>query len=341
MIRHLRTCAALLPFTLIVACSEPERMHAFEGFAQGTTYHVSFRAAEPVDLPALRRAVDDELGRIDKAMSGYRQDSAIEQFNAARDLTPHTTGREIVTLVQQARSVSQASEGCYDLSIKPLFDLWGFGDDRFSPPSAGAIGQTLASTGMDKVESVGDDGLRKTRPDLQIDLSSIAQGYSVGRVARVLEQRGIRDYLVEIGGELQTRGGKPDGQPWRVAIERPVPGERKVEKVITIATADPLAVMTSGTYRHYFDADGKRYSHILDARTGRPVEHATVSVTVLYPEPAAADAWSTALLCLGREQGLKVANEQGIPALFIDQNGDRLTEAYSRALQSLGSVHIE
>jgi thiamine biosynthesis lipoprotein len=194
---------------------------------------------------------------------------------------------------------------------------------------------------MDKVEKVGDDALRKTLPAIQIDLSSIAQGYSVGRVARVLEQQDIQDYLVEIGGELQTRGRKPGAQPWRVAIERPLPGERTVEKIITIDTLDPLAVMTSGTYRHYFDADGKRYSHILDARTGRPVEHDTLSVTVLYPEPAAADAWSTALLCLGRDQGLKVADDQGVPALFIDQTGDQLTEVYSQPLLDLQTVHIE
>jgi thiamine biosynthesis lipoprotein len=341
MIKRLRNLVVVLSLALTAACSEPGRVQTFEGFAQGTTYHISFWAPKQVDLPALRQAVGDELARIDKAMSGYRQDSAIEQFNAVQDLVPHTTGGDIVALVKQARNVSQASEGCYDLTIKPLFDLWGFGDNRFSPPASSAISQTLAVTGMDKVEPVGDDALRKTLAGIQLDLSSIGQGYSVGRVAGVLEQQGIQNYLTEIGGELQTRGRKPDGQPWRVAIERPVPGERTIEKVITIDTAETMAVMTSGTYRHYFDADGKRYSHILDARTGRPVEHDTLSVTVLYPEPAAADAWSTALLCLGRDQGLKVANDQGIPALFIDQAGDQLTEVYSEALLDLQAVHIE
>lgn len=341
MIKRLRNVAAVVSLALTAACSEPERVQTFEGFAQGTSYHISFWTREQVDLSALRQAVSDELGRIDKAMSGYRPDSVIEQFNAARDLAPHTTGGDIVTLVKQARTVSHASDGCYDLTIKPLFDLWGFGDNRFSPPAPGAISRTLAVTGMDKVEPVGEDALRKTLPGLQLDLSSIAQGYSVGRVARVLEQQGIQDYLVEIGGELQTRGRKPDDQPWRVAIERPVPGERRVEKIITIDTEKPMAVMTSGTYRHYFDADGKRYGHILDTRTGRPVEHDTLSVTVLYPEPAAADAWSTALLCLGRDPGLKVADDLGIPALFIDQTGDQLTEVYSQALKDLPAVHIE
>ena len=341
MTRHLRTLVALLPIALTGACSEPEQVQTLEGFAQGTTYHVSFWAPTPVDLPALRQAVGDELGRIDEAMSGYRQDSAIQQFNADQDVAPHRLGRDIVMLVQQARTIAQASGGCYDLTVKPLFDLWGFNDDRFSPPASVAISTTLVDTGMDKVESVGDDTLRKTRPGVQVDLSSIAQGYSAGRVAEVLEQQGIRNYLVEIGGELQTRGRKPGGQAWRVAIERPLPGERTVEKIIAIDTENPLAVVTSGTYRHFFDADGKRYSHILDARTGRPVEHDTVSVTVLYPEPGAADAWATALLCLGREQGLKVADNQGVPALFIDQVGDRLTEASSQALLNLQGVQIE
>ncbi len=341
MIKRLRNTVAVLMLAVTAACSQPEQIQTFEGFAQGTVYHISFWTFKPVDLPALRQAVSEELAHIDQAMSGYRQDSAIEQFNAAQDLAPHMTGGDIATLVKQAQSVSLASDGCYDLTIKPLFDLWGFGGNQFTPPEPRVISQTLAVTGMDKVETVGDDALRKTVPGIQLDLSSIGQGYSVGQVAEVLEQQGIQNYLVEIGGELQTRGRKPGGQPWRVAIERPVPGERTVEKIITIDTVDPMTVMTSGTYRHYFDADGKRYSHILDARTGRPVEHATVSVTVLYPNPAAADAWSTALLCLGRDQGLKVADDQGIPALFIDQAGDQLTEVYSQALLDLQTVRIE
>jgi len=175
---------------------------------------------------------------------------------------------------------------------------------------------------------------------LKVDLSSIAQGYSVESISRVLEQKGIKNYLVEIGGELKTRGLKPNTQAWRIAVERPLPGEQVMQKIITMPKESPMAVMTSGTYRHYFDNQGQRYSHILDARTGRPVAHDLVSVTVIYENPVIADAWSTALLCLGQKDGMKAANAEKIPALFIRQQGKELIETKSDALNTLNSLTI-
>jgi len=191
------------------------------------------------------------------------------------------------------------------------------------------------------LEIVSADQLRKKNPQLRVDLGSIGQGYSVGRIAGLLEQQGISNYLVEIGGELQTRGEKPGGQPWRVALEKPLPGERTLQKVITISQTEPLSVMTSGTYRHYFDVNGKRYSHILDARTGRPVEHGTVSVTVFDANPTRADAWGTALLCLGRTEGIESANKAGIAALFIEQQGEAFNEFTSVPFQQLKTVEMK
>jgi thiamine biosynthesis lipoprotein len=171
-------------------------------------------------------------------------------------------------------------------------------------------------------------------------LSSIAQGYSVGKISNVLEQKGITNYLVEIGGELKTRGLKPDSQPWRIALERPLPGEQVMQKVITMPKDRPISVMTSGTYNHYFEYQGQRYSHILDARTGRPITHDLVSVTVIHEDPAIADAWDTALLCLGQKGGMKAANAANIPAFFIQQQGNELIESRSDALNALDSITI-
>ncbi len=221
-------------------------------------------------------------------------------------------------------------------------DLWGFNRDRFSRPSDQALRETLDSVGMDKLETVDATRLRKRTAALQVDLSSIAQGYSVSRLAALLERHGIRDYVAEIGGELSMRGHRPDGQPWRIAVEKPLSGQRSIEKVITAGHPAPLAVMTSGTYRHYFDVDGTRYSHILDARSGRPVTHRTVSVTVIYHDATQADAWSTALLCLGTPAGLPVADAQGIPALFIDQDQQGgLHERWSRPLADMKGIRIQ
>lgn len=275
-------------------------------------------------------------------MSSYRPDSTIERFNQQHTTDSQPVGAEIVSLVQQARTVSQATGGCYDPTIKPLFDLWGFSADSFTVPSHGAIKKALESVGMDKLVALEATHLKKTASNLQVDLSSIAQGYSVGQIAQVLETAGIQDYLVEIGGELIVKGSKPDGGAWRVAIEKPLPEQRTIEKIITVeASSAPLAVMTSGTYRHFYDYQGVRYSHILDARTGYPVTHHTVSATVLYPDATMADAWSTALLCLGKDTGIKVANNYSIPVLFIEQTNNDLVETSSLPLQQLQGIRIE
>ena len=140
---------------------------------------------------------------------------------------------------------------------------------------------------------------------------------------------------------MQTRGKKPDNSTWRVALEKPLSGERSMHKIITVDRAEPLAVTTSGTYRHFFDADGKRYSHILDAKTGEPIQHETVSVTVFDNDATTAEIWDTALLCLGREAGIEVANQAGIAALFIEQQGDTFNEFNSTALDALKTVIIK
>jgi FAD:protein FMN transferase len=320
---------------LMSGCDRTPTVQKLAGHAQGTTYHISFWQSRPIDAEALNQAIQAEFARIDQQLSNYRPDSVIEQFNANASTQVQAVGNEITQLVDLARIVGIASQGCYDLTVKPLFELWGFSQDSFTPPTDAAIKASLALVGLNQVETVNANQLRKTKPQVRVDLSSVGQGYSVGRISSILEQQGIKDYLVEVGGELQTRGRKPNGQPWRIALEKPLPGERTLHKVITIKRTEPLAVMTSGTYRHYFDKDGKRYSHILDARTGKPITHSTVSVSVLHQDPTQADAWSTALLCLGKTDGLAAANQTGIAALFIEQDNAAFNEFASDSLKSL------
>jgi len=324
---------------MLTGCSEPT-IQKLEGPAQGTTYHISYWAEAPVDDKAIKADIENEFAAIDKLLSNYRPDSTIETFNSVENTDSQEVGGEIVSLVKIARVVNQASQGCYDLTIKPLFDLWGFKGDALTIPNDSTILATLKQIGMEKLEIVDDTHLRKKQADLKVDLSSIAQGYSVERISKVLAQKGVTNYLVEIGGELKTNGYKPGLQPWRIAVERPLPEERTMHKVVTMPKDSPIAVMTSGTYRHYFDDHGQRYSHILDARSGRPVSHNLVSVTVLIGDPAVADAWSTALLCLGQKDGMQAANTAKIPALFIELQGSELTESQSDALSTLNTLTI-
>lgn len=338
-----RAAGLVLSLVLLAGCSKAPEPSKIQGAAQGTTYNLTFElpANSTTPINTIEKAVSDEFARIDKALSNYRDDSAIEQFNAQKTTEVLAADAELVALIEEARKVYTASNGCYDLTIKPLFDLWGFKKEVFSPPSDEALARTLNNVGMSKLETIDSTHLRKQLPELRVDISSIGQGYSVGRIVKVLEQFGVQNYLVEIGGELQTRGKKPNGEPWRIAIEKPLPNERKLHKIASFDSGVPMALMTSGTYRHFFDSNGKRYSHILDARTGKPVEHNTVSVTLFHENPTIADAWSTALLCLGSEAGLKAANANRLPVLFIDQQGDELVERESDALKNFTDVSLQ
>lgn len=350
----------LLLAMLLTACTKSPELTKIEGHAQGTTYHLAFDLPNKNDLATIEQSVIAELQRLDTSISNYRKDSTIELFNAEINTDPHEVNEEIVKLVEYARNVSKASNGCYDLTIKPLFDLWGFKKNVFTPPSDEALLQTLQLVGMDNLITVDATHLQKQLPNIRVDLSSIGQGYSVGRIADILERYGVENYMVEIGGELKTRGKKPDGSPWRIAIENPVTidnaankskvknsarDNRTATKIAVFNSGEAMSLMPSGTYHHYFDNNGKRYSHILDGRTGKPVEHNSVSVSVFIANPTLADAWSTALLCLGSEAGIRVANENNIAALFIDKITDKddseFIEKKTRALSELRGIALE
>lgn len=333
--------AVVFSAAALFSCAPADPIQKFSGPAQGSTYNISFWSEQQVDTAALKKQVEAELERIDLAMSNYRPDSVIEKFNQQQSTDAIEVGTELVQLIEQARFVSSQSQGCYDLTIKPLFELWGFKADQFNQPTAEQLGSTLALVGMEKILQRSPSMLAKQVPQLRVDVSSIAQGWTVGQLAKILEQAGVHNYLVEVGGELQVKGKKPQQQAWKVAIEKPLPGAQTLQKVITVQQSEAMAVMTSGTYRHYFDADGKRYSHVLDARIGAPVKHNTVSTTVLIENPTLGDAWSTAFLCMGSQDGKAVADRLGMKVLFIDQIGDELVEISSDALSNTKTVTLQ
>lgn len=313
---------ALLVVSLMAACQPSAPLQGFAGLAQGSSYQVSFHAREhDVDSSLLQREIEAELREIDRLMSNYRDDSVIERFNRDQGGAPVALGAEIVALLRQAQAVMLASAGCFDPGILPLRALWGFADDRLRVPDAAAISAARAASSLSLIEIVDDRHVRKQLPTVALDLSSIAQGYTARRMADILEQHGVVNYIAEIGGEMVLRGTRPDGSAWQVAIQHPVSSEQRVpwRRSMRSGSDDRLAIATSGSYRHFLSADGQRYSHIIDARIGAPVQHATVSVTVQHADAALADAWSTALLCLGREQGMEVAEDHAIGALFIEQ----------------------
>ena len=162
--------------------------------------------------------------------------------------------------------------------------------------------------------------LRKHNPEAHVDLSAIAKGFAVDEIARLLDERQIRSYLVEIGGELRAHGSKPDGSPWKIAIEQPLPGERSIQAVIALRDN---AIATSGDYRNYVEKDGKRYSHTINPRSGRPIDHGLASISIIAGSAMRADALATAIMVMGPEEGYRLALREGLAAQLIVRSEDR------------------
>ncbi|WP_323765249.1 FAD:protein FMN transferase [Marinovum sp.] len=303
----------------LMACKKGWSVLELTGLTMGTGYSiVAVDHSRNVDKAELQAAVDAALGRVNEQMSNWDAGSEISRFNASAEGESLTVSPELAQVMQAAQQVNTASDGRFDVTVGALIDLWGFGagQSRRDLPAEAEIAEAMACCGQST--SVGTDGtaLTKLNGGANVYLSSIGKGFGVDQVARALAGFGITDYMVEIGGDLYAAGRNPDGQPWQIGIETPQAFDRGISQVVGLSG---MGMATSGDYRNYFDHDGQRFSHIIDATTGRPVTHDTASVTVLTENAMLADAWATALLVLGRERGLEIAEREGIAALFIDR----------------------
>jgi len=331
-----RALLPLLASLLIAGCQEPQET-VLTGDTQGTSWHLKMAldgvSPRPGELEAeIRSQVQALFDRVDERLSTWREDSALSRFNRQETRDWQDVPPEMIHLTGIARRLHDLTGGCYDPTVQPLSELWGFAREEQRVPAPEEIREVLRHIGLDQLEIDAAQGrMRKRDPQLRLSLDSIAQGYTIGEMARILEARGIHNYLAEIGGEMKIRGRKANGKPWRVAVEKPRPLSREVLRILELTPEVGMAVMTSGTYRNYFEEGGKIYSHIIDPRTGMPVSHRTLSVTILHEDPTLADAWSTALLCLGEAQGMDLAEAEGLRVLFIQAEGDQLKETSSRA----------
>ncbi|MEE3327957.1 MAG: FAD:protein FMN transferase [Myxococcota bacterium] len=311
---------------------------SLNGTTMGTTWSVHV-ASEDMGASAMRSAaaaIQSSLDEVVASMSTWDPDSEISRLNASTRTDPQTISEPLLQVLKVAQAVSQASQGAFDVTVSPLVDAWGFGaaTPPASLPSEKHLEEIRRHTGHGLVILDGTRStLTKKDPRVEIDLSAIAKGYGVDRVAEKLESLGYFDYLVEVGGELRARGRRLDGKIWRVAIETPGDGLREIHRILELKDR---AMATSGDYRNFYERDGQRFSHTLDPRTGRPIEHRLASVSVLHPTATAADAWATALNVLGPKKGFEVAQEENIAAYFIsrtDSEGPfevRATPAFAR-----------
>lgn len=305
------------------------------GQTMGTTWSVKLVVPATHTTKALQRGIQQELDCVVAQMSTWDAGSDLSRFNASPTAGWHALPQACFSVIAAAMEVARLSAGAYDPTVGPLVNLWGFGPHprRDTPPRNDAITAARVHCGWARIEM--DHAHQRVRQPggVYIDLSAIAKGYGVDQIGRYLREIGCTSFLAEVGGELLGHGIKPDGQPWWVELEHPA-GDAATNAPIIVALHG-LAVATSGDYRRYFDAAGRRYAHTIDPRTGAPVAHRLASVTVLHRQCMLADAQSTALMVLGSVAGLPYATHHGIAARFIDRDGARYTESMSPAMTAM------
>lgn len=318
--------------------ADPDTLHSLNGTSMGTHWRVRVGNPQFLPLQTLRSAIEDVLASVVRHMSHWQADSTLAQFNRAPADTWHALPADLSTVLHAGLHWAQASGGAFDPTLGALVAAWGFGPHApldpadWRPASPHAIAQAQACSGWQGLHYHPERGWRQ-HGGLQLDLSGIAKGYAVDAVLLRLHALGLRNALVEIGGELRGSGQRPDGQPWRVAIA-PVPaavGPAPDAPPQAIALRD-CAIATSGSLYHRHQWQGRSYSHTLDPRTGAPIAHALASVTVLHAECLHADALATLLTVLGPEAGWEFAEQHGIAALLSSPTATRCSRAWEAAL---------
>ena len=298
----------------------------------GTSYHI--KAALPRDLKnsydEVALIIKSELDDIEAKMSTYRSDSELSLFNALPADSQYTLSQSTFDVLAEALYLSDISGGAFDVTVGPLVNLWGFGPGEKDDvvPDKADLAEALSRIGYTKLQlDLSTRRLNKVS-NVFVDLSSIAKGYAVDRVIESLSKRGVVSALVEVGGEIRSRGVKPDGSDWRIAIETPLAGERSIQRIISVTD---IAMATSGDYRNYFEVDGRRFSHTIDPNTGYPIDHSLASVTVLAKSCMRADGLATALMVLGPTKGLAFAESYNLSAFFIIKTPAGFEEVASQA----------
>lgn len=273
----------------------------------GTSYHITVANSKlSRSLTAsLHAEIDERLARINKLMSTYDPESELSRFNKSKSTAAFPVSEETAMVVRAALRFSDETDGAFDITVGPLVNLWGFGPDKRNAavPTRAEISSALKNVGFRYLSVGKGPSLKKDVPGLQADLSAIAKGYGVDAVAELLAGKGFTDYMVEIGGEVVVRGSNPDGEPWRIGVDRPTDHAVPGRKLSAVAPLTNAAVATSGNYRNFFRKDGVRYSHFIDPRTGRPVTNTLASASVIAPTCMQADAAATAVMVLGPKKG--------------------------------------
>ncbi|WP_138466444.1 FAD:protein FMN transferase [Poseidonocella sp. HB161398] len=332
--RAILLCTALLSVSACWPDSAPKSVK-IEGQTMGTTYHVTVvDGPKDLDEEKLSEVTEAALKDILAHVNNWDPTSEVSKFSASASTDPVEISPELQSVMSEANRINALSGGKFDVTLAPLIDLWGFGPKKPGEPipSDAEIAAALETVGQADKLVLGDGTLQKTIPGVSLNLSAIAKGQGIDAVGDAVAAAGATRYLVEIGGDLVSKGLNAEDGPWVIGVERPDAASQTVEVIIPVTD---LGMATSGDYRNYFEQDGVRYSHIIDPTTGRPITHTTASVTVLADTAMSADGLATALLAMGEEEAMPLAEAEDIPVMFITRKDGAFVTASSSSFDAL------
>lgn len=283
-------------------------------FVFGTTFNVTYQSDSDMTY-----SIKDALRKVDYSLSPFNKESVITAINDNKDVRPD---KMFMDVFQMAMDVSRETEGAFDITVAPLVNAWGFGFKSGQKPTPQQVDSLKQIIGYQKI--LVDDGMvRKQDPRMMLDCSAIAKGYGADVVADVLRRHGVKNFMVEIGGEIVTSGVNPDRLPWKVGVIKPTDDSLSVSHELqTILNVTDVAMATSGNYRNFYYEGGKKFAHTIDPQTGYPVQHSLLSATVLAKTCAIADAYATSFMVMGRERAQQVLERHPeLMAYFIYDNG--------------------
>ncbi len=321
-------------FCHITAAAEEELL---AGKTMGTTYHIKIITGKNNPPKDLHKKIKQLLHIINQSMSTYQKNSEINRFNTNRTSAPFKASKGLLFIMNTGRMLYKITDGAWDCTINPVVNLWGFGSktEKQKVPSKAEIQSRLTETGFHNIQ-VNNNTLVKKKPSITIDLASIAKGYAVDQVSAFLKEKGINSFLVEIGGEVYASGSKSDGSPWKVGINTPEKNGAFDQVYLALPVKD-MAFATSGDYRIFFKEKGRYYSHIIDPKTGYPVNNGVVSVSITAESCAFADGLATAVMVMGHKKGIDLINKlPGVECLIIVQDkDDKLLDHASKGFKQL------
>ncbi len=313
----------LILISLIFGCQRGDQTHTLHGKTMGTTYSIKFVADQQTDVAKLAESIEARLKEINHIMSSYDKTSELSLINQSTSTEWHEVSAELFLVLKESKRIEELSSGAFDITVGPAVNLWGFGPDGEKKlPSASAIAAALKRVGGKHfIVHPTERKVRKAISNLYLDLSAVAKGYGVDAVGILLEQQGLNRYMVEIGGEVRTRGHKDNHESWRIAIDSPFDGKEHYARVLQISD---YSIATSGNYRNYFQSQGKLFSHTINPLTATPVDHQLISISVVDSSCMTADALATALMVMGPDKGREFAEFHKLIAYFIYKEGEKI-----------------